>query len=191
MRKRLSSKLALMFLAGALTMCVAIVTVTSTISRDVANGQADAGLQSATKAKQKVIELSLGQVKDSAAFFSTLEGAKDSLMKTMVGWKNLKEGQNELLRKIFVTDNPHPEGERHLLVEPEESNYYVNNHKVVHPIYQELVDQGLFSDAALANPDGFITYTFRKGPEFAFHVEDAQIQGHPVQIAMGKLFEAS
>ena len=66
MRKRLSSKLALMFLAGALTMCVAIVTVTSTLSRDVANGQADNSLQSATKAKQKVLELALEQITYSA-----------------------------------------------------------------------------------------------------------------------------
>ncbi|MEM9630606.1 MAG: HAMP domain-containing methyl-accepting chemotaxis protein [Pseudomonadota bacterium] len=191
MRKRLSSKLALMFLAGALTMCVAIVTVTSTLSRDVANGQADSSLQSATKAKQKVLELALGQVIYSAKFFVSLEEAKDSLMKTLVGWKNLKEGQNDTLRRIFVTDNPHPPHERHLLNEPSESNYYVNNHKVVHPIYQDVIGQGLFSDAALANPDGFITYTYRKGPEFAFHVDDAEISGNPVQIAMGNLFAAA
>ncbi|MEO9530658.1 methyl-accepting chemotaxis protein [Roseibium sp.] len=191
MRKRLSSKLVLMFLAGALTMCVAIVTVTSTISRDVANGQADAGLQSATRAKQKVLELALDQVTTSATFFVSLEEAKDSLMKTLVGWKNLKEGQKETLRKIFVTDNPHPAHERHLLVEPAESNYYVNNHKAVHPIYQDVVGQGLFSDAALTNPDGFITYTYGKGAEFAFHVDDADIRGLPIQIALGKLFDAS
>ncbi|WP_299483160.1 methyl-accepting chemotaxis protein [uncultured Roseibium sp.] len=191
MRKRLSSKLALMFLAGALTMCVAIVTVTSTLSRDVANGQADNSLQSATKAKQKVLELALDQVTYSAKFFVSLEEAKDSLMKTMVGWKNLKEGQNGTLRKIFVTDNPHPAHERHLLLEPAESNYYVNNHKVVHPVYQDVIAQGLFSDAALANPDGFITYSYKKGPEFAFHVEDEAIKGNPVQIAMGRLYDAA
>ncbi|WP_306144231.1 methyl-accepting chemotaxis protein [Roseibium sp. MMSF_3412] len=191
MRKRLSSKLALMFLAGALTMCVAIVTVTSTLSRDVANGQADNSLQSATKAKQKVLELALDQITYSAKFFVSLEEAKDSLMKTMVGWKNLKEGQNETLRKIFVEDNPNPPHERHLLTEPAESNYYVNNHKVVHPVYQDVISQGLFSDAALANPDGFITYTYKKGPEFAFHVEDESIKGNPVQLAMGSLYEAA
>ena len=191
MRKRLSSKLALMFLAGALTMCVAIVTVTSTLSRDVANGQADNALHSATKAKQKVLELALGQVTYSAKFFVSLEEAKDSLMKTLVGWKNLKEGQKETLRRIFVADNPHPPHERHLLTEPEETNYYVNNHKVVHPIYQDVIEQGLFSDAALANPDGFITYTYRKGAEFAFHVDDAEIEGEPMQIAMGNLFSAA
>ncbi|MBG6142104.1 methyl-accepting chemotaxis protein [Labrenzia sp. EL_142] len=191
MRKRLSSKLALMFLAGALTMCVAIVTVTSTLSRDVANGQADNSLQSATKAKQKVLQLALDQITYSAKFFVSLEEAKDSLMKTMVGWKNLKEGQQETLRKIFVADNPHPSHERHLLLEPAESNYYVNNHKVVHPVYQDVISQGLFSDAALANPDGFITYSYRKGPEFAFHVEDEEISGNPVQMAMGKLYEAA
>jgi len=190
MRKRLSSKLALMFLAGALTMCVAIVTVTSILSRDVANGQADAGLHSATGAKQKVLELALDQVTTSARFFVSREEAKDSLMKTLVGWKNLKEGQTETLRKIFVTDNPHPVHERHLLVEPAESNYYVNNHKTIHPIYQEIVGQGLFSDAALANPDGFITYTYGKGAEFAFHIDDADIGGSPVQVAFAKLFGA-
>jgi len=191
MRKRLSSKLALMFLAGALVMCVAIVTVTSIISRDVANGQADSGLQSATKAKQKVLELALDQVIYSAKFFVSLDEAKDSLMKTLVGWKNLKEGQNETLRRIFVTDNPNPADERHLLTEPEETNYYVNNHKVVHPVYQDVIGQGLFSDAALANPEGFITYTYRKGPEFAFHVDAADIKGNPVQIAFGALFAAA
>ncbi len=191
MRKRLSSKLVLMFLAGALTMCVAIVAVTSTLSRDVANGQADSGLQSATKAKQKVLQMALDQVTNSAMYFVSLDEAKDSLMKAMVGWKNLKKDQKETLRKIFVTDNPHPPHERHLLVEPAESNYYVNNHKVVQPIYEDMIGQGLFSDAALANPDGYITYTYRKGDEFAFHVDDADIQGHPVQIALGKLFAAS
>ena len=40
-----------------------------------------------------------------------------------------------------------------------------------------MLSQGLFSDAALANPDGFITYTYRKGPEFAFHVDDDAIKG--------------
>ncbi|WP_428688512.1 methyl-accepting chemotaxis protein [Roseibium sp.] len=191
MRKRLSTKLALMFLAGALAMCVAIVTVTSLVSRDVANGQADSGLTSATKAKAKVLELALNQVTYGAEFFVSREEAKDSLMKTMVGWKNLKEGQTELLRKIFVTDNPHGENERHLLVEPGETNYYVNNHKVVHPVYQQVIEQGLFSDAALANPDGFITYTYRKGDDFAYHVDAPEIAGNPTQIAFGKLFEAS
>ncbi|KZM52106.1 methyl-accepting chemotaxis protein [Labrenzia sp. OB1] len=191
MRKRLSSKLALMFFAGALVMCVAIVAVTSKVSRDVANGQADNGLTSATRAKQKVLELALNQVIYSARFFVSLDEAKDSLMKSMVGWKNLKEGQTETLRRIFVTDNPHAPHERHLLSEPAETNYYVNNHKAVHPVYQDVIGQGLFSDAALANPEGFITYTYGKGHEFAHHVDAPEIEGHPVQNAFGALYAAA
>ncbi|MEP2704296.1 MAG: methyl-accepting chemotaxis protein [Roseibium sp.] len=191
MRKRLSSKLALMFLAGALTMCVAIVVVTSTISRDVANGQADNGLQSATNSKQKILELALDQVSYSAKFFVSLEEAKNSLMKTVAGWKNLKEGQTETLRQIFVTDNPNSPNERHLPFEPETKNYYVNNHKVAQEIYQDVMSQGLFSDVALANPEGYITYSYRKGEEFARHVDAPEIAGHPVQIALSKLIAAA
>lgn len=190
MRKRLSSKLAVMFLAGAMAMCVAIVFVTSTISRDVANGQADSALKGATKAKLKVLDLALSQVNDSAGFFATLEEAKDGLLKTLVGWKNLKENQTAILRKIFVENNPHPEQDRHLLHEPAESNHYVNNHKMIHPAFKELIDQGLFSDVSLANPDGFISYSYNKGPEFAYHYEAAEIDGHPVQTALKPLFAA-
>lgn len=190
MRKRLSTKLALMFLAGALVMCVAIVAVTSTLSRDVANGQADNALRSATNAKQKILALKLDQVENNARLLISMKSTKDNLMKTMVGWKNLKENQTETLRKIFVADNPHPADQRHLLVEPTDSNYYVNNHKVIHPVVQEMVNKGLFSDTALANTDGFITYTFRKGPEFAYHVGAPEISGTPVQRALGPLFAA-
>ncbi|TYC52196.1 HAMP domain-containing protein [Rhodobacterales bacterium] len=180
-----------MFLGGALIMCIAIVTVTSIVSRDVANGQANSALTSATKASQRSLGLALEQVSYSVNSFVSLEEAKDSLMKTMVGWKNLKEGQTETLRRIFVTNNPNSPDERHLLIEPEETNYYVNNHKAVHPIYQEVVSQGLFSDVALSNPDGFITYTYRKGQDFAFHVDAADIKGTASQLALGKLFAAA
>lgn len=191
MRKRLSSKLALMFLCGALIMCVAIVTVTSILSRDVANGQADSALTSATKSNQRTLGLALDQVAHNVNSFVSLEEAKDSLMKTMVGWKNLKEGQTGTLRRIFVTDNPNGPDERYLLADPQESNYYVNNHKAVHPLYGELVSQGLFSDVALTNPEGFITYTYRKGPEFAQHVDAPEISGLAVQKALGALYAAS
>ncbi|MBN9672492.1 HAMP domain-containing protein [Labrenzia aggregata] len=180
-----------MFLAGALTMSVAIVTVTSIQSRNVANGQADNGLKSATRAKQKIIELALDQVTYGTRQFIGSTEAKDSLMKMLVGWKNLKEGQTETLRRIFVSDNPHPAHERHLLIEPEETNYYVNNHKVVQPIYADIIAQGLFSDAALATPEGQITYTYRKGPEFGHAVNAPDIAGSAVQAALGPLFAAA
>jgi methyl-accepting chemotaxis protein len=190
-RKRLSTKLALMFLAGTTIMCLAIVLVTSNLASGVANNQADKALRSATAGKQKSLELILAQVTDSAKFFVSLEEAKNSLLKAMVGWKNLKEGHTETLRKIFVTDNPHAAHERHLLVEPETSNYYTQNHQVAHEIYKGVVEQGLFSDIALLDRDNNISYTYNKGPEFARHLEASEIVGHPVQSAFSQLVEAN
>ncbi|WP_417687021.1 methyl-accepting chemotaxis protein [Roseibium sp.] len=190
-RKRLSTKLALMFLAGTLTMCVAIVAVTSNLASGVANQQADTALKGATLGKRKTLELAFAQVSESARFFASLADAKDSLMKTTVGWKNLKEGQTDTLRKIFVEDNPHPAGQRHLLVEPDAKNYYVNNHKIVHEAYTALIAQGQFSDVAIADPDGNITYSYSKGDEFARPVSDPQISGNPFAKAMAPVIAAN
>ncbi|WP_209004114.1 methyl-accepting chemotaxis protein [Labrenzia sp. CE80] len=172
-------------------MCVAIVAVTSNLASGVANSQADTALKSATLGKRKTLELALEQVTDSARFFVSLTEAKDSLMKMTVGWKNLKEGQTETLRKIFVEDNPHPADKRHLLLEPDAKNYYVNNHKIIHAAYVELVGQGLFSGVAIADPDGNITYSYNKGDEFARHVDDAQLSENPFAAALRPVVAAN
>ncbi len=183
-RNRLSTKLALMFLAGTLTMCVAIVVVTSNLASSVANSQADTALKGATLGKRKTLELALEQATESTRFFASLTTAKDSLMKMTVGWKNLKEGQTATLRKIFVEDNPNPADQRYLLKEPETQNYYVNNHKIIHASYEELIGQGLFSGVAITDPDGNIIYSYNKGEEFARHVDDDQLANNPFARAL-------
>ncbi|MEJ8473043.1 methyl-accepting chemotaxis protein [Roseibium algae] len=190
-KKRLSTKLAVMFLAGAVVMCGAIVAVTSTVGRGVAYEKADKTLTSATIGKSKTIELVLDQVWDSARFFVTLADAKDSLMKSNAGWKSLKEGQTETLRKIFVEDNPNPAGQRHLFIEPETQNYYVNNHKIVHAAYQDLISQGLFSDITLVDPDGNVSYSYSKGPEFARNLGDPKIANSAIHNALAPLLAAN
>jgi len=188
-RKRLSTKLALMFLGGAGVMCAAIVAVTAYLAGGVANRQADTALASATHGKQKVLELAVAQVSDNVSFFLPLEEAKDSLMKMLVGWKNLGENQTSQLRQIFVTDNPHGEGERHLLMEPDVSNYYVTNHQEIHKLFADMIAKGVFSDVALIDPEGNINYSFAKGDVFARTIDAPEILGHPVQVAAAPLFE--
>jgi len=184
---KLSNKLALMFFAGALSMCAATVAVTSFLASGVANEQADKALNSAMLGKRKSVELALGQVMDGARSFSELPGAKDSIMKMRVGWKNLKENQTAQIREIFVDNNPYSENERHLLVEPEVKNYYVNNHKVIHSVFEDLVGRGQFSDVALIDPDGNIVYTYRKGPAFGYAVGSPEVAGMPIQDALSQV----
>ncbi|WP_208999817.1 methyl-accepting chemotaxis protein [Stappia sediminis] len=191
LRNKLSTKLALMFFAGAALMCAAIVIATSQLASGVANTQADKALTSATLGKRKAMELTLQQVNDSARFFATLPSAKDSIMKMRAGWKNLKENQTEQLLRVFVENNPNAADQRHLLVEPGDDSYYATNHKVIHTAFQEMVGQGVFSDVALSDPDGNIVYSYRKGDEFARNVDAEELSGNPVQMALKPLIDAS
>ncbi len=188
--RQLSSKLALLFLGGALVMCLAIVAVTSILASNVANEQADRALESTAQGKLMTLEQTLSQVQESARFFSTLADAKDDIMKMTVGWKSLQENQTEKLRQIFVTDNPFPEDERSKLIEPEGKNYYLNSHKVVQPAIGEMVERGLFDDIALTDPQGMINYTYRKGEEFARNAADPAIATSSLAQAINKVMAA-
>jgi len=191
-RKRLSTKLALMFLAGTTVMCLAIVLVTSNLASGVANTQANAALKSATLGKQKTLELALEQIRDSAGFFVSLEDAKDVLLKANAGWKSLEDGEKQDLRKVFVDDNPNPADQRYLLVKPEGAdNYYITNHEIVHQALKKVVNQGLFSDIALMSPDGDFVYSYNKGSEFARNIAAPELAQNTFKLALDQIITAA
>ncbi len=191
LRNKLSTKLALLFFAGAVVLCTALVITTSLLARNVANDQADKALASATLGKKKTMTLALQQINDSTRFFTTLPNAKDSIMKMRAGWKNLKENQTQQLVQLFVEANPYGASERYLLETPDAENYYATNHKVIHTAFTEILSQGLYTDVALTDPDGNIVYTYRKGDDFARHVDAPEIAGTAVQLALKPLIDAS
>lgn len=191
-RKHLSTKLALMFLAGAVLLCTAIVTVTANLASGVANSQADTALRSATQSKRKTLDLALEQLTQSANFYSGVQEARDGLMKMVAGWKNLKTDQTAVLRKMFVEDNPNAPSERYLMTKSAgEKNYYSSNHELIHASFKKLIDQGLFSGIALSDPTGNITYSYNKGEEFARNVDDPVLENNPYGVALKQLNEAN
>lgn len=167
---RLSTKMAFMFLGGAVLLSTVTVVATSFISGGVANEQADRALSSIAKGKTEAIELTIGQMTSAAQFFSSQAGAKDIITKTSAGWMSLK-GKHAVLRDAYKPGaSPDP-------IDGTEENYYTNNHRVAHELTKELIDGGLFSDMAVANPDGEIVYTYQKGPEFTLNIADPAIKG--------------
>ena len=191
LRNRLSTKLALLFFAGAFVLCSALVLTASQLASSVANEQADKALTSATIGKRKSLSLALQQFHHGVQAFVSLPAAKDGILKMGAGWKNLKENQGAQLREIFVAKNTHAANERHLLVEAQAKNYYTNSHKLVHGNIADLIAQGLFTDVALANTTGNIVYSYLKGEDFARAIEAPELSGHPTGIALKPLFKAA
>ena len=191
LRKSLSTKVSAMFLVGAFALCAALVGTAALLGGSVANEQADKALMSATVGKRKALEMTLAQVRESVRFYTSLPTAKDSIMKMRAGWKNLKQDQTAQLRKIYVEDNPNPSGARELLVEAPEQNYYTTSHAVIQASAKEIVDQHLFSDMALTDPDGNIVFTYRKNPDFARAYDDPAISGTSVQAALMPLMQGA
>ncbi|PTW59679.1 methyl-accepting chemotaxis protein [Breoghania corrubedonensis] len=191
LRKNLSTKVSAIFLAGAFVLCAALVGTAALLGGSVANEEADKALMSATVGKRKALEMTLEQVRDSMRFFTSLPTAKDSIMKMRAGWKNLKKDQSAQLRRIYVEDNPNPAGERQLLIEAPQKNYYTTSHAVIQASAKEIVEQHLFSDMALSDPDGNIVFTYRKGADFARAYDDPAIAGTAVQSVLASIMTAA
>ncbi|MEI2385019.1 HAMP domain-containing methyl-accepting chemotaxis protein [Breoghania sp. JC706] len=187
LRKSLSTKISAIFLAGAFVLCAALVGTAALLGGRVANEQADKALMSATVGKRKALEMTLEQVRESVRFFTSLPTAKDSIMKMRAGWKNLKQDQTAQLRRIYVTDNPNPPDQRQLLVEAPEKNYYTTSHAVIQASAQEIIDQNLFSDMALSDPDGNIVFSYLKGEDFGRAYDDPALARNAVAAALSPL----
>lgn len=71
------------------------------------------------------------------------------------------------LRDTYITNNPHPLGERHELTQADTGGNYDQAHAAYHPSFAGLKKQFGFEDILILNYDGFVLYSVAKKDDFA------------------------
>ncbi|MEP3048282.1 MAG: methyl-accepting chemotaxis protein [Roseibium sp.] len=87
-------------------------------------------------------------------------------------WSKYGDKAQATLTKIYVTDNPHPEGERAELVKAGRKPYD-KAHSKHHTSLREFAAANSFPELLLANPDGDVIYSVHKNADFAQNLNSA------------------
>ncbi len=75
--------------------------------------------------------------------------------------------REDILKRGYITDNPHEAGKKHLLNAADVDEAYDINHATYHPGFRTLIEGKRYYDAFLINPDGDIIYSVFKEQDYA------------------------
>jgi len=101
-------------------------------------------------------ELTATALKELAAAYAALPTAKDAL------------------QKLYITDNPHPTGQKEKLDAAPDGSAYSKLHARFHPWLREFLQTGGYYDIFLFNPSGDLVYTVFKELDYATNMNTGQ-----------------
>lgn len=86
-------------------------------------------------------------------------------------WEAIADNPKSYLQEAYITKNPNPKGEKHLLDKADGTSSYHRNHAKYHPFFRALLNQNDLYDIFLFDTDGNLIYSVFKEADFAANFE--------------------
>ncbi|MEZ2132093.1 MULTISPECIES: methyl-accepting chemotaxis protein [unclassified Sinorhizobium] len=156
--------------------------------------------EQALKAKESVLIFrgdmlkdQLGQIENQANSIARIEALQMAITSLRSGWKTIEKNSGNArteLRDVFITKNPNPADQREKLVKPEgPSGFYYSNHEKTQIEVARDLQGTAFSDLLIADMDGYVLYSYKKGDAFAENLKTDQWKSTGAGTAFAKAVE--
>jgi len=89
-------------------------------------------------------------------------------------WDILEMGQTEMLQQAYITDNPYPIGERHMLDVAQDGSIWSSVHAQIHPEFRAIQQRYGYYDIFLFDLDGNLIYSVFKESDFATNMKEGE-----------------
>jgi methyl-accepting chemotaxis protein len=133
----------------------------------------------------------LQALENQAASIAKIETLQQSLTGLKSGWNTIAKTSGNAkaeLQRIFVTENPNPAGEREKLIKPEgPSGFYYSTHETTQTQVAGYLAGTNFSDMLIADQNGNVIYSFKKGPAFGENLKE----GSFAATGLGRVYQQS
>ncbi|WP_421852366.1 methyl-accepting chemotaxis protein [Oricola sp.] len=102
-------------------------------------------------------------------------------------WNVLNADRQQELQRRYITENPHPTGEKHVLDAADNGDTYDTAHAQYHPRMRKLLETHGFYDIFLFNTEGDLIYTVFKELDFATNL----VSGEWRDTGLGRVYRAA
>ncbi len=158
----------------AMVIAIAAITgaslgVAAYFSSDaIVSEQAEERLAAGSENANAALEAYLGEVAEDLTLFAGRKDVSGALMSFAGAYRSLTSQGDpaELLQKAYVTDNPHPAGERRLLDSSNTLLAYDLNHRPQHTEFRALLETRGYYDVFLFDTDLNNVYSVQKEADF-------------------------
>ncbi|WP_322990104.1 methyl-accepting chemotaxis protein, partial [Hoeflea sp.] len=181
-----------MLISRKLPLAAAVMTIVSIGVASVASLQIASGALSA-KTDEILVAIADGRRNQVQTYLASVEQdllatSQNNLLRIALegfkfDWGFLGDGVTEKLQKRYITDNPHPAGERQKLDTAAVSSYD-QTHEWYHPQFRDMVESRGWEDLYIVDTNGNIIYSVNKNADFATNLKSGPLK----DAGPGKVF---
>ncbi|MEO7224115.1 MAG: methyl-accepting chemotaxis protein [Devosia sp.] len=185
---RIAQKVPFAIIGGALLVSAAVGVVSYLIASSTMETMGQERLRAISIERAEKVTAFLDGLAEDVVQLANTALAQDTAKALQVTWTQLDDPTAQL-QKNFITDNPHPEGERYLLDLPEQKNAYSFGHKNAHPGLRSVAQGRGYADLFIFDLDGHLLYTVNKNIDFATTFTEGG--GPYADTALGRAFRTA
>lgn len=173
--------LAIVFMVAA--TIVPLSTVAYLTSRNLVIESLNAGLSAVAHARAVRVSDFLHSIDNGLAIQASDPVVAEAIRDFTDAFASL-EGPRDSLQAAYITDNPHPTGEKDKLLEASTGTPYDAVHRRFHPLFSTLKDSMGYYDVFLFDTDGNLIYSVYKELDYATNFYD----GEWAESGLGEVF---
>jgi len=180
---RIAVKIPIVITASALLLAIGLGVTTMQMS---SQGTTDA-LNGILQSRKKALTDYLSSIQQDIRINGANPTVTTALIQFTGAWGTMGSGQAEKLRKAYITNNPHPAGEKENLDYAEDGSPYSYKHRRYHPWFRTLLRERGYYDIFLFDVEGNLVYSVFKEDDFATNLNTGKWK----DTDLGKVFRAA
>ena len=146
-------------------------------------------LTAVVEARAVALDDYLGSIEQDIRYTATNPAVLDALEAFGSAWQELGSNQTETLQRLYITDNKHDLGDKHLLDAADDGSSYSQVHAAYHPWFRQFLIERSYYDIFLFDTDGNLIYTVFKELDYATNLNSGEWKdsdlGNAFRAALG------
>ena len=116
----------------------------------------------------------LASIEQDIRYTATNPAVVSALGEFDAAWSALDGNQMETLQQLYITDNPNPTGDKHLLDAASDGSQYSQVHAAYHPWFRQFLIERDYYDIFLFDTDGNLIYSVFKELDYATNLNTGE-----------------
>ena len=133
---------------------------------------AEEKLAATSEARRDALRDYLGSIEQDIRTVATNPFTLDALQAFTNSWARLGADPQATLQKLYITDNPHPTGEKENLDAAKDGSAYSRAHATFHPWFRQFLRERGYYDIFLFSKDGDLVYSVFKELDYATNLRN-------------------
>jgi len=168
--------------AAGLTGAFSYITAKSALDQEI-----ETKLKTVTDARFDILSSWIKDIESDLSLQAQNPTIKIALSSFATAWNKLGANQTPLLQKLYITDNPHPTGEKEKLDAAADGSDYSAVHAKYHPYFRTFLNDRGYYDFFLFDLKGNLVYSVFKELDYATNFMD----GKWAKTDLGNAFRAA